>query len=72
MCSINSEPLAKFIVRRLRRPRPLVVASWLWLAADPDEFGEKRRCVEAALELDPDNTTALLAVAALRLAKPDG
>ena len=43
----------------------LVVAAWLWLAAEADELEEKRRCLEAVLELDPDYTSALIALAAL-------
>lgn len=63
--------LAKFIVRRLSRPRPLVVATWLWLAADTDDIEEKRRCLWAVLELDPENTRALLGLLALVLEEAD-
>ena len=36
--------LAKCVARHLRRPRPLLVQSWLWLAAEADALEEKRRC----------------------------
>jgi hypothetical protein len=46
---------AYLITHNLRRPRALVVAAWLWLAARTDDLDEKRRCLEAVLELEPDN-----------------
>ncbi len=53
------------MARHFRRPRRLVVAAWLWLAAEADELEEKRGCLEAVLEVGPDNTSALIALAAL-------
>lgn len=57
--------VAEFIVRHLTRPRELVTGAWLWLAADTDEPEERRRGLKAVLELDPDDTRALLALVAL-------
>ena len=50
--------LAKFMVSRLTRPRLLVVHSWLWLAVEADDLEEKRRCLNAVLQLDPENEPA--------------
>ena len=47
--------LARLIVRYLPGPRSLLLAAWKWLAAEADDLGEKRRCLEAILELDPGN-----------------
>ena len=49
---------ARLITRWLRRPRALVVRAWFWLAAQTDDLDEKRRCLEAILELAPDNEPA--------------
>lgn len=57
--------LARFIVRHLHRPSPLVVAGWLLQAAEADEPDEKRRCLKPVLGLDPDNSRAPLALLAL-------
>ena len=46
------------IARRLRRPRAWVVRAWFWLAAHTDSLTEKRRCLEAILELEPDSEPA--------------
>ena len=54
--------LARFMVSHLTRPRPLVIRPWLWLAAEADEIGEKRHCLNAVLEIDPGTTSALLAL----------
>lgn len=32
----------------------LVVRAWAWLCANTDDLDEKRRCLEAILELAPD------------------
>lgn len=45
--------LAQLIVYHLLGPRSLLVAAWGWLAADTDDLDEKRRCLEAILELEP-------------------
>ena len=50
--------LARLIVRYLTRPRPLVIRAWFWLAAQTDELEEKRRCLEAVLELNPESQSA--------------
>lgn len=63
--------IARFVVHRLPRPRPLVVAGWLWQAAQTDDIEEERRCLWAVLELHPDNTRALLGVLALVLDEGD-
>jgi hypothetical protein len=44
--------LVKFIVHHLRRPRTLVIQSWLWLAAEAHTLEEKRRSLNAVLKLD--------------------
>jgi len=46
---------AHLVVRWLPGPRSLLLAAWKWLAAEADDLGEKRRCLEAILELDPNN-----------------
>ena len=62
---MNRSPTQRF------RGSVVVVAAWLWLAADTDDVEEKRRCLKAVLEVAPDNSEALLALAALRLGKAD-
>lgn len=42
------------------RPRLLVIRAWFWLAAQTNDLEEKRRCLEAVLQLDPDNEPAPL------------
>lgn len=39
-------------------PHPLVICAWLWLAAETDDPDEKRRCLEAVLNLNPDHQAA--------------
>ena len=63
--------LAHFIVQHLRRPRPLLVAAWLWLAAQTDDTEEKKRCLWTILDLDPDSTRALLGLLAFVLEEAD-
>ena len=63
--------LADFIVQHLSRPRPLVVAAWHWLAAQTDDIEEKKRCLWAVLDLDPDNMRALLGLLAFVLEEAD-
>ena len=57
--------LARFLVHHLHRPRPLVVAAWLWLAADTEDHAEKCRGLEAVLELNPEHEAARAASALL-------
>jgi len=59
--------LAHFMVEHFARRRSVVVGAWHWLAAEADEVEEKKRCVWAILDLDPDNTRALLGVLAFVL-----
>ena len=47
--------LAQLMVPHLR---PLVVQAWLWLAAQAEDIEEKRHCLNAALQLDPENEPA--------------
>jgi len=54
--------LARFIVDHLTRPRPLVVQAWLWLDADSQGVENKRRSLNAILELDPENEPTSLAL----------
>lgn len=64
--------VARVVVHQLRRPRPLVVAAWLWLAAYADDVEEQRRCLNAVLQLDPDNETATLPLLLLEKRRPTG
>jgi len=56
---------AKFIVRHLQRPLPLVIHSWLWLAADTNDVEVKWLCLHAVLELNPEHQAARAASALL-------
>jgi len=62
--------LARLIVRHLRHPRCLVIPAWLWLGAEADDLEEKRRCLEAILQLDPDNEPASVALLLLDQERP--
>jgi len=62
--------LAKFIVRHLTYPRPLVIRAWLWLAAEADDLDEKRLRLEAVVRLDPENEAASLALLLLDQRRP--
>jgi len=62
--------LARFIVKYLRGPRPLVVRAWPWLAAGAETLEEKRRCLNAVLHLDPENEPATLALLVLDQRRP--
>ena len=53
--------LTHFAVRWLPGPRSLLLAAWQWLAAEADDLGKKRRCIEAILRLDPDSEWAYTA-----------
>jgi hypothetical protein len=63
--------LAKFIVRYLTRPRLLVTRAWFWLAAEAKGIEDKRRCLNAILQLDPDNEPASLALLLLDQRRPE-
>ncbi|MCJ7619195.1 MAG: hypothetical protein MUP64_03120 [Anaerolineae bacterium] len=63
--------LAKFLVKLFTRPRPLIVQAWFWLAAEAHNTEEKRRCLNAILELDPENEPATLALLVLDQKRPD-
>jgi len=63
--------LARFLVSRFTRPRPLMLQAWLWLAAEADDTEEKRRCLNAIVGLDPENEEALLALLALDRKRPE-
>lgn len=39
-------------------PLPLKLQAWLWLTETYDDVDRKRRCLEAVLDLDPDNAAA--------------
>lgn len=54
--------LARLIPHHLRHPRALAIRAWLWLAAESQDIEEKRRCLAAVLELDPENEPASLAL----------
>jgi hypothetical protein len=38
------------------------IRAWFWLAAQTGDVEEKRRCLNAVLELDPENEPASLAL----------
>jgi hypothetical protein len=57
---------ARLITRWLRRPRALVVRAWFWLASHVGSLDEKRRCLMAILELDPELEWAQLALQQVR------
>lgn len=61
---------ARLVVHHLRRPHPLVLAAWLWLAAETKNLEEKRHCLNAILELDPENEPATLALLVLDQRRP--
>ncbi len=48
-----------------------MVAAWLWLAAEAEEAEEKHRSLNEVLDIDPDNSEAVLALAVLYTAKVD-
>ena len=52
--------LARFFIRWLPWPPSLLLAAWGWLAAEAEGLGEKRRCLEAILRLEPDNEQATM------------
>ena len=64
--------LAKFIVQYLNRPRPLVIRAWFWLAAETEDLEEKRRCLEAVLELNPEGQAARAGLALLHQREVSG
>jgi hypothetical protein len=47
-----------------------VVRAWLWLAAEADDIEEKRHCLNAVLQLDPENEPATLALLVLNQTRP--
>lgn len=63
--------VASLIVHHLRHPRALVIRARLWLAAMADDIEEKRRCLNAVLQLDPENRPASLALLVLDQRRPD-
>jgi hypothetical protein len=54
--------LARLVVRWLPGPRSLLVRAWAWLCAETDNLGEKQRCLEQILDLDPDLVWAQVAL----------
>jgi len=63
--------VGKLIVRLFTCPCGLVLAAWFCLAAEADDTEEKRRCLNAILELDPENEPATLALLVLDQKRPD-
>jgi len=55
------------LVKHLRR---LLAAAWLRFAAGAADLEEKRRCLDALLELDPENEAATLALLMLDQKRP--
>jgi len=62
--------IAGVIASRVDRPRLLVVQAWLWLAANHRDLEGKRRCLDAVLQLEPENETASLALLVLDQRRP--
>lgn len=56
--------------RPLRRPRLLVAQAWLWLATEAPTLEEKRRCLEAVLQVEPENEAATLALLVVDQKRP--
>lgn len=46
------------------------IRAWLWVAGEADTLEEKRRCLKAVLQLDPDNEPASLALLLLDQERP--
>ena len=63
---------ARFIVDRLRGAPPLLVAAWLWLAAETEDLDEKRPCLEAVLELKAESQAARAGLALLHQRQVSG
>lgn len=47
--------LARLLVRHLHNPRPLVIQTSIRLAAQAEALEEKLHCLNAVLQLDPEN-----------------
>ena len=62
--------IAKFVVQYLPGPSALLVAAWLRLPEKGDNLEEKRRCLNAVLELDPEIEAASLALPLLDQKRP--
>ena len=70
MIDVPRRVAARFVVHELHGPRPLVIRAWLWLAAEAEDVESKRCCLNAILELDPENEPASLALLVLDQARP--
>jgi hypothetical protein len=64
--------IAKFIAQHVQRPPCVVAGAWRWLAAQTGNVEEEKRCLWAVLDLDADNTRALLGLLALVQQEGDG
>jgi len=62
--------LAAFVVKHLARPRMLLLQCWLWLAAKSRNTEDKRRCLHAVLQFDPENEPPSLALLLLDQQRP--
>jgi hypothetical protein len=62
---------ARVIVHRVRRSHLLVIRAWFWLAAEAQDTEDKRRCLNAILDLDPDDEPASLALLLLDQRRPE-
>jgi hypothetical protein len=56
---------ARKLLREIVEAQPDQEAAWLWLAAAEETEAEKRRCLERALQLNPENETTQQALARL-------
>lgn len=63
--------LARFAVSHFTGPRFLVVHIWPWLAAESHDIQEKPRCLNAVLQLDPENEPASLALLLFDQRRPE-
>jgi len=54
--------LAWSIAKRVTNPRALIISAWLWLAAKSEDTEEKRRCLNAVLQPEPENEPATWAL----------
>ena len=51
-------------------PRSLAIPAWLWLAAEADDLEERRCCLSAFFQQEPEDETASLALSALDRRRP--
>jgi hypothetical protein len=62
--------VAPFTTRHLQRWHAFAIRAWFWLAVQTDHLEEKRRYLNAILELDPENEPATLALPLFNQRRP--